>query len=113
MSETAAGTRSFPRRFLVSGPNREDIMRNLAMAGATGLFLMIRAASADSQTPPFRPAIDGIGNAEPPAAEAASGAPEGVEFGADDRGVRHGRGRVTIDSATARPAGSHWGRRKI
>jgi hypothetical protein len=67
-------------------------MRNLAMAGTTGLFLMI---------------------AEPPAAEAASGAPEGVEFGADDRGVRHGRGRVTIDSTTTRPAGSHWGRRKI
>ena len=78
-------------------------MRILLMAGTAGLFLTIGAAGADAQTVMFRPAIDGIGAAEPLAAEASGAVDEELGF-APDQGARPGRGRVIIDSATTLPA---------
>jgi hypothetical protein len=85
-------------------------MRTLLLAAATGLFLTIGAASAEAQTVPFRMAIDGIGNAEPPAVEAGSGSP-GSDFGLDFAPA--GRGRVIVDSAPVPIADRHLGRRKM
>ena len=80
-------------------------MRTLLTAGTTGLFLVIGVATANSQMAPFRPAIDAIGNAEPPAAEGDAGIPDGVDFGY--QGVPAGRGKVTVDSAPVPVADSH------
>jgi hypothetical protein len=85
-------------------------MRSLLMAGTAGLFLTIGAASAYADSV-FRPAIDAIGNAEPPAIESSPGIPDGVDFGY--QGVPAGRGKVTVDSATMPPANSHLAHRKI
>jgi hypothetical protein len=64
-------------------------------------------ATANSQMAPFRPAIDAIGNAEPPAAEGDAGIPDGVDFGPWGPGVPAGRGKVTVDSAPVPVADSH------
>ena len=95
-------------------------MRTLLTAGTTGLFLVIGVATANSQMAPFRPAIDAIGNAEPPAAEGDAGIPDGVDFGYQGvpagrgvdlgpwgPGVPAGRGKVTVDSAPVPVADSH------
>jgi hypothetical protein len=87
-------------------------MRTLLTAGTAGLLLTIGPASAEWRTTPFRPAIDDIGNAEPPALEGVAGVPNDVGFGPDN-GPPAPRGRVTIDSGTATPASVHFGRRKI
>ena len=85
-------------------------MRTLLLAAAAVVFLTIGAVSADAQTVPFRLAIDGIGNAEPPAVEAGSGSP-GSDFGLDV--ALAGRGRVIVDSAPVPIADRHLGRRKM
>lgn len=86
--------------------SKGTILRILLMAGTAGLLLTIGAAGADAQTVIFRPALDSIGAAEAPAAE-ASGAPD-ADLGFDyDQGAHPARGRVIIESATALPANGH------
>jgi hypothetical protein len=88
-------------------------MRTLLAAGAAGLLLAIGATSATPQSIPFRPALDAIGNAEPPASESAQ-IPDDIGFGAaSDRSAPRPRGRVIIESGVAAPVGSPWRRRRM
>jgi hypothetical protein len=88
-------------------------MRTLFAAGAAGLFLAIGATSATPQTIPFRPALDAIGNAEPPASESAQ-IPDDIGFGAaTDRSAPRPRGRVIIESGVAAPVNSQARRRRL
>ncbi len=88
-------------------------MRNLALAGTVCLSMTLgaAAANADYVATAYRPAIDAIGEAEPPAIEGVAALPDGVEFGPSLPG---GRGKVMIeDSATALPATLHLRHRRI
>ena len=88
-------------------------MRGLFTAGAAGLFLAIGATSAAPQTILFRPALDGVGNAEPPASESAQ-IPDDIGFGAaGDRSAPRARGRVVVESGAAAPVNGQWRRRKM
>jgi hypothetical protein len=88
-------------------------MRTLFAAGAAGLLLAIGATSAAPQTIPFRPALDAIGNAEPPASESAR-IPDDIGFGAAaDRNAPRPRGRVIIESGVAAPVNSRWRHRRM
>jgi hypothetical protein len=86
-------------------------MRNLLTASIAGFLLAFGAAGAQAQLVLFRPALDGIGNAEPPASEGVAQSPDGVDFAPDEPSPPAHRGKVIIDSATAAPANSHLARR--
>ena len=80
---------------------------------AAGLFLAIGATSAMPQTIPFRPALDAIGNAEPPASESAR-IPDDIGFGAaSDLNVPRPRGRVIVESGGPAPVNGPWSRRRM
>jgi hypothetical protein len=89
-------------------------MRTLLATGATGLLLAIGATSATPQSIPFRPALDAIGNAEPPASESAQ-IPDDIGFGsaADREAAPRPRGRVIIESGGAAPVSSPWRHRRM
>ena len=87
-------------------------MPTLLMVGTAGLFLMIGAASAESQTMVYRPAIDAIGNALPPAMESTPGIPDDIGFGPGESAPA-GRGRVTVESGTPPPANGPFARRQM
>jgi hypothetical protein len=87
-------------------------MRTIFAAGIAGLFLAISATGAASQTILFRPALDAVGNAEPPASESAQ-IPDDIGFGAAaERSAPRPRGRVIIESGVAAPVNSHARRRR-
>jgi hypothetical protein len=88
-------------------------MRTLLAAGAAALSLAIGATSTMAQSIPFRPALDTIGNAEPPASESAQ-IPDDIGFGAaGDRAAPRPRGRVIIESGVAAPVNGPWRRRRM
>jgi hypothetical protein len=75
------------------------------------LTICATAAQADWQSIVWRPAIDAIGNAEPPHLEGIVTIPDGFGFGPD---VHTPRGKVTVDdSTTTLPPTVHLRRRKI
>jgi len=87
-------------------------VRHLALPGTACFLLAVGAASAcaDWRITPYRPAIDAIGDAEPPAMEGVAALPDGVEFAPD---LPHGRGRVVIDASAPPPsANGHFKRRR-
>jgi hypothetical protein len=88
-------------------------MRGLFAAGMAGMFLAIGATSAAPQDILFRPALDAIGNAEPPASESAR-VPDDIGFGAAaERNAPRPRGRVIIESGAAAPVNGSWRHRKM
>jgi hypothetical protein len=92
---------------------RSAMMRGLFTAGAAGLFLAIGATGAAPQDFPFRPALDGIGNAMPPASESAQ-IPDDIGFGAaGDRGAPRPHGRVIIESGAPTPVNGQWRHRRM
>ena len=89
------------------------MMRGLLAAGTVGLMLAIGATSATPQTILFRPALDAIGNAEPPASESAR-IPDDIGFGAaGDRDAPRPRGRVIVESGSGAPVNGAWSRRRM
>jgi hypothetical protein len=85
-------------------------MRTLLTAG---LFLAIGATSATPQTILLHPALDAIGNAEPPASESAR-IPDDIGFGAaEERNAPRPRGRVIVESGAAAPVAGQWRRRRL
>jgi hypothetical protein len=86
-------------------------LRASAISGTIVTFLTFGAApaSADWLVIPWRPAIDAIGNAEPPAIEGVAGLPDGVDFNPP-----RDHGRVVIDDSAPPPrVVLHLRRRKI
>jgi hypothetical protein len=81
----------------------EVSLRKLALAGTVCLSMTLGAAgaNADYVATPYRPAIDAIGEAEPPAIEGIAGLPDGVEFGPS---LPSGRGKVVIEDSAAAPS---------
>ena len=88
-------------------------MRNLISAGMVFLSIVLGAvaARADYVVYPYRPAIDAIGESEPPAMEGVAALPDGAEFSPT---LPSSRGRVVIeDSATAPTTLLHLRHRRI
>ena len=88
-------------------------MRISTLAGTIALFLTVGAAPASAEwlVTTWRPAIDAIGNAEPPAIEGVAGLPDGVDFNPSPPRYR---GTVTIDDTAAAPrAALHLRRHRI
>ena len=88
-------------------------MRNLAMACAAFLSATMINASAysDWRITVWRPAIDAIGNADPPHLEGIATIPDGFDFGPESPTKR---GRVIVDdSTTPLPPTVHLRRRKV
>jgi hypothetical protein len=77
-------------------------LRILATAGIACLFVAFAAARAraDHVLFPYRPAIDAIGESEPPALEGVAALPDGAEFSPLPRSSR---GHVVIEDTAATP----------
>ena len=91
----------------------EGILRISTIAATIALLFIVGAAPASAEwlVTTWRPAIDGIGNAEPPAIEGVAGIPDGVDF---NPSPPRNRGMVTIDdTAPTPPATLHLRRHRI
>jgi hypothetical protein len=88
-------------------------LRNLILAGiaSSSIVLGAGAALADYIAYPYRPAIDAIGESEPPAIEGVAALPDGAVFSPS---LPSSRGQVVIeDSATAPTTLLHLRHRRI
>jgi hypothetical protein len=91
----------------------EVSLRNLILAGTASLSIIlgVGAARADYLVYPYRPAIDAIGESEPPAIEGVAALPDGAEFSPS---LPSSRGQVVIeDSATTPTTLLHLRHRRI
>jgi hypothetical protein len=88
------------------------MMRALLSVATIGLALTIGAAGAAAQTAMLRPAIDAVGNSQPPAIEGVAAAPDGADF-EGWYGERRPRGRVVIESEAAPSVDIHLGHRRV
>ena len=87
-------------------------MRSLALAGIACLALMSgeTGARATWRLSVWRPALDAVGNAQPPAMEGVAAIPDGVDLNPE---TPSRRGKVTVDDSTTIPPTVQLRKRKI
>jgi hypothetical protein len=88
-------------------------MRTAFTILAACLMLAVGILGAAAQTIIFRPALDAIGNAEPPTSENAQVPPDvGLDSG-DEQELPSRRGKVIVESGTSASPSAGLGRRKM
>jgi hypothetical protein len=91
----------------------ESLMRTIFATAAVCLFLVVGIVGAASQNMIFRPALDAIGNAEPPTSENAQVPPDAGLDSGDEQVLPGRRGRVIVKSGTPKPPKRGFERRKM